>query len=108
MLLGRISFFFGLCLSLKGGRTFNGPADLYLLSLDGGAEGGIEPVKVVAHGVSGPLYSCLMLKKVDCLKGIGATSAGASTSLGVEVDEEGGRKPRDATAWILDCGSFLI
>lgn len=49
-----------------------------------------------------------MLKKVDCLKGIGATSAGASTSLGVEVDEEEGRKPRDATAWILDCGSFLI
>jgi len=40
-------------------RTFDGPADLYLLSLDGGAKWGIEPVKVVAHSVSVPLYPCL-------------------------------------------------
>lgn len=58
MLLERVSL---RLVSLPGcwRRTFDGPADLYLLSLDGGAEGGIEPVKVVAHGVSGPLYSCL-------------------------------------------------
>lgn len=39
--------------------TFDGPTDLNLLSLDRGAKRGIEPVKVVAHGVSRPPYPSL-------------------------------------------------